>query len=99
MCPYSNLYYIGTCQLTLYLIFKHFRSLRICLRIFGYYAPQIREHSVKWYAQNLLPCMRVISRRKETLLQETLSDFVAKFGKHIQQGLTDSETCKLFEVN
>ncbi|XP_065372443.1 uncharacterized protein htt isoform X2 [Calliphora vicina] len=74
------------------------RSLRICLRIFGYYAPQIREHNVLWYAQNLLPCMKVISKRKETLLQETLSEFVLKFGKHIQQGLTDSETCKLFEV-
>ncbi|XP_075150769.1 huntingtin isoform X2 [Haematobia irritans] len=74
------------------------RSLRICLRIFGYYAPQIREHSVRWYAQNLLPCLRVISRRKETLLQESLSDFVVKFGKYVQQGLTDSETCKLFEA-
>ncbi|KNC31562.1 hypothetical protein FF38_12739 [Lucilia cuprina] len=74
------------------------RSLRICLRIFGYYAPQIREHNVLWYAQNLLPCLKVISKRKETLLQETLSEFVLKFGKHIQQGLTDSETCKLFEV-
>ncbi|KAM7364552.1 huntingtin isoform 3-T3 [Cochliomyia hominivorax] len=74
------------------------RSLRICLRIFGYYSPQIREHNVQWYAQNLLPCMKVISKRKETLLQETLSEFVLKFGKYIQQGLTDSETCKLFEV-
>ena len=42
--------------------------------------------------------MKDISKRKETLLQETLSEFVLKFGKHIQQGLTDSETCKLFEV-
>ncbi|XP_061397578.1 uncharacterized protein LOC133333280 [Musca vetustissima] len=74
------------------------RSLRICLRIFGYYAPRIREHSVRWYAQNLWPCLKVISRRKETLLQETLSEFVVKFGKNIQHGLTDSETCKLFEA-
>lgn len=72
--------------------------MRICLRIFGYYAPQIRENNIQWYAQNLLPCMKVISKRKETLLQETLSEFVLKFGKYIQQGLTDSETCKLFEV-
>ena len=42
--------------------------------------------------------MKDISKRKETLLQETLSEFVLKFGKHIQPGLTDSETCKLFEV-
>ncbi|XP_013101721.2 uncharacterized protein LOC106083330 [Stomoxys calcitrans] len=74
------------------------RSLRICLRIFGYYAPQIREHRVRWYAQNLMPCLRVISRRKETLLQESLSEFVVKFGKHVQPGLTDGETCKLFEA-
>ncbi|KAL9892588.1 huntingtin isoform 3-T3 [Glossina fuscipes fuscipes] len=74
------------------------RSLRICLKIFAYYAQNIREHHIRWYAQNLLLCMQVIAKRKETQLQETLSEFVVKFGKYVQQGLTDSETCKLFEI-
>lgn len=68
------------------------------MKIFAYYAQNIREHHIRWYAQNLLPCMQVIAKRKETQLQETLSEFVVKFGKYVQQGLTDSETCKLFEV-
>ncbi|XP_023034526.1 uncharacterized protein LOC6647961 [Drosophila willistoni] len=74
------------------------RSLRICLNLFSYYAPQIKEKYTKWYAVRLLQCMSIISQRKETLLQETLSDFVKHFGRHVQQSLNDSETCKLLEI-
>ncbi|KAH8241161.1 hypothetical protein KR032_000598, partial [Drosophila birchii] len=74
------------------------RSLRICLNLFSYYAPQIKEKHIKWYAVRLLQCMTTISQRKETLLQETLCDFVKNFGRYVQQGLNDSESCKLFEV-
>ncbi|KAH8280928.1 hypothetical protein KR054_005122 [Drosophila jambulina] len=74
------------------------RSLRICLNLFSYYAPQIKEKHIKWYAVRLLQCMTTISQRKETLLQETLCDFVKHFGRYVQQGLSDSESCKLFEI-
>ncbi|XP_030371655.1 uncharacterized protein LOC115621948 [Scaptodrosophila lebanonensis] len=74
------------------------RSLRICLNLFSYYAPQIKEKHIKWYAVRLLQCMSIISQRKETLLQETLCDFVKHFGRYVQQGLNDSETCKIFEI-
>ncbi|XP_017062532.1 LOW QUALITY PROTEIN: uncharacterized protein LOC108102290 [Drosophila ficusphila] len=74
------------------------RSLRICLNLFSYYAPQIKEKHIKWYAVRLLQCMTTISQRKETLLQETLSEFVKHFGRYLQQGLSDSESCKLFET-
>ncbi|XP_002137040.3 uncharacterized protein htt isoform X1 [Drosophila pseudoobscura] len=74
------------------------RSLRICLNLFSYYAPHIKEKHIKWYAVRLLQCMSTISQRKETLLQETLCDFVKHFGRYVQQGLSDSETCKLLEI-
>ncbi|XP_017083196.2 LOW QUALITY PROTEIN: uncharacterized protein LOC108116020 [Drosophila eugracilis] len=74
------------------------RSLRICLNLFSYYAPQVKEKHIKWYAVRLLQCITTISQRKETLLQETLCDFVKHFGRYIQQGLSDSESCKLFET-
>ncbi|XP_039956819.1 uncharacterized protein LOC120772331 isoform X2 [Bactrocera tryoni] len=74
------------------------RSLRICLNLFAYYAPQIRERNIKWYAVRLLPCLQTIAQRKETQLCETLCEFVKNFGKYLQMGLTDSESCKLFEA-
>ncbi|XP_054081814.1 uncharacterized protein LOC105217216 isoform X1 [Zeugodacus cucurbitae] len=74
------------------------RSLRICLNLFAYYAPQIRERNIKWYAVRLLPCLQTIAQRKETQLCETLCEFVRNFGKYLQMGLTDSESCKLFEA-
>ncbi|KAH8381559.1 hypothetical protein KR093_008204, partial [Drosophila rubida] len=74
------------------------RSLRICLNLFSYYAPQIKEKHIKWYAVRLLQCMSIMSQRKETLLQETLCDFVKHFGRYVQQGLNYSETCTLFET-
>ncbi|XP_069961794.1 uncharacterized protein htt isoform X2 [Bactrocera oleae] len=74
------------------------RSLRICLNLFAYYAPQIRERNIKWYAVRLLPCLQTIAQRKETQLSETLCEFVKNFGKYLQMGLTDSESCKLFEA-
>ncbi|CAD6992539.1 unnamed protein product, partial [Ceratitis capitata] len=74
------------------------RSLRICLNLFAYYAPQIREKNIKWYAVRLLPCLQTIAQRKETQLCETLCEFVKNFGKYLQMGLTDSESCKLFEA-
>lgn len=75
------------------------RSLRICLNLFSYYAPQIKEKHIKWYALRLLQCMSNISQRRETLLQETLCEFVKNFGRYLQQGLTDAEAVKLFEVS
>ncbi|XP_036323038.1 uncharacterized protein LOC118736962 isoform X2 [Rhagoletis pomonella] len=74
------------------------RSLRICLNLFAYYAPQIRERNIKWYAIRLLPCLQTIAQRKETQLCETLCEFVKSFGKCLQMGLTDSEACNLFEA-
>lgn len=43
--------------------------------------------------------MSNISQRKETLLQETLCEFVKNFGRYLQQGLSDTETVKLFDVS
>lgn len=85
-------------QLPLRKLYSFSRSLRICLNLFSYYAPQIKEKHIKWYAVRLLQCMSTMAQRKETLLQETLCDFVKQFGRYVQQGLNDSETCKLFEV-
>lgn len=73
--------------------------MRICLNLFAYYAPQIRERNIKWYAVRLLPCLQTIAQRKETQLCETLCEFVKSFGKYLQMGLTDTESCKLFEVH
>ncbi|XP_054734101.1 uncharacterized protein LOC129241666 [Anastrepha obliqua] len=74
------------------------RSLRICLNLFAYYAPQIRERNIKWYAVRLLPCLQTIAQRKESQLCETLCEYVKSFGKYLQMGLTDTESCKLFEA-
>ncbi|XP_037950021.1 huntingtin-like [Teleopsis dalmanni] len=74
------------------------RSLRISLNLFAHYAPQIKEKQIKWYALRLLHCMLNICQRKETQLCETLCEFVKNFGRNLQHGLTDSETCKLFEA-
>lgn len=75
-----------------------YRSLRICLNLFAYYCPRMKEKTVKWYALKLLPCLQVVARRKETLLLETLSEFVKCFSEHLQICLNDNETMKLIEV-
>lgn len=74
------------------------RSLRICLNLFGYYCPLIKQKKIKAYAVNLLPCILTISKRKEAQLLETLTEFVQIFCEHLQICLSESEVLKLAEV-
>ncbi|XP_055389254.1 protein PFC0760c isoform X2 [Condylostylus longicornis] len=74
------------------------RSLRICLKLFGFYCPKIKEKHVKWYAVKLLSPLQLIVKRKERDLQETLVKFMESYGINLQVCLNDNETVKLLEV-
>lgn len=74
------------------------KSLRICLNLFSYYFRFVRQRKARSYAQNLLPCIYAISKRKETLLSETLSEFLKSFCKYLSNSMNDNEVVKLIEV-
>lgn len=74
------------------------RSLRICLNIFSYYCHLIRQRKARTFAQNLLPCIYAISRRKETLLIETLCEFLKVFCEYLEIWMSENEIGKLIEV-
>lgn len=75
------------------------RSLRISLQLLSYYMPAIKHSKTKPYATNLLPCIYAISKRRETLLMETLAEFIKSFGKYLQNSLNENEVVKLIEVS
>ncbi|KAJ6637731.1 Huntingtin [Pseudolycoriella hygida] len=74
------------------------RSLRICLNIFACYCHLIKQRKVKPYSTNFLPCIYAISKRKETQLLESLSDFLKTFCKFMGNCLSDRDIVKLIEV-
>lgn len=78
---------------------KFIRSLRIALRIFSHYCNLLKQRRLKNYAQNLLPCLITICKRREILLIETLSEFLKTFCRYLQICLTDFEILKLLDVN
>lgn len=50
------------------------------------------------YAQNLLPSLLSIGKRRETLVIESLSDFMKTFSKNLLNCLTDGEIVKLVDL-
>lgn len=75
-----------------------FRSLRICLQIFSYYSHLIKHRRRKVYAQNLLPCMLSIGKRREILVIEAFTDYMRYFSKNLLKFLTDGELMKLVNL-
>ncbi|XP_058837591.1 huntingtin [Topomyia yanbarensis] len=74
------------------------KSLRICLGLFGHYCGTIKQRKGKSYAQNLLPCIYAISKRREAQVLESLAGFVAIFAEKLESFMTDGEVLKMTEV-
>ncbi|XP_052866006.1 huntingtin [Anopheles cruzii] len=74
------------------------KSLRVVLSIFGHYCGTIRQRKARTYAQNLLPCIYSISKRREPALQEGLCAFTEVFCSHLEGYLTDGEVLKMTEL-
>lgn len=74
------------------------RSLRICLTLFGYLSRHIIQKRSRVYVQNVLPCIHAICVRRETMLQETLSDFLHPFCDHLSLNMTELEVMKLIDT-
>ena len=81
-----------------FLVLRISRSLRICLNLFSHYSHLIKHRRKKVYAQNLLPCILAIGKRKEPLVIESFADFMKSFTKNLLNCLTDGETIKLIEL-
>lgn len=75
-----------------------FRSLRICLHLFSYYSHLIKHRRRKVYAQNLLPCMLAIGKRREILVIEAFAEYMKNFCKNSLNFLTDGELMKLLDL-
>ncbi|XP_050082071.1 huntingtin [Anopheles aquasalis] len=76
----------------------HERSLRIALSLFAHYCGSIRPRKARTYAQNLLPCIYSISKRREPALQEGLCAFTESFCTQLEGYLTDGEVLKMTEL-
>ncbi|KFB36381.1 AGAP003681-PA-like protein [Anopheles sinensis] len=74
------------------------RSLRIALNIFAHYCDTIRQRKARTYAQNLLPCIYSISKRREPALLECLCTFTEVFCQQLEAYLTDGEVLKMTEL-
>nr|XP_040221323.2 huntingtin [Anopheles coluzzii] len=74
------------------------RSLRTALSIFGHYCGTIRQRKARTYAQNLLPCIFAIFKRREPALLEGLCCFTEVFCAHLEGYLTDGEVLKMTEL-
>uniref|UniRef100_A0AAG5CW14 Huntingtin n=1 Tax=Anopheles atroparvus TaxID=41427 RepID=A0AAG5CW14_ANOAO len=74
------------------------RSLRIALNIFAHYCDTIRQRKARTYAQNLLPCIYSISKRREPALLECLCTFTEVFCQQLESYLTDGEVLKMTEL-
>lgn len=75
------------------------RSLRISLNLFAYYCRLIKQRKARAYAINILPCIYAISKRRESLLIETLAEFLKSFCKYLQICLNENDVIKLIEVS
>lgn len=74
------------------------RSLRISMNLFANNCHLIKQRRIRSYALNLLPCINAIALRKETLLIETLAEFLKTFCKYFQIVMNENETVKLMQV-
>uniref|UniRef100_A0A182W2X9 Huntingtin n=1 Tax=Anopheles minimus TaxID=112268 RepID=A0A182W2X9_9DIPT len=74
------------------------RSLRTVLSIFAHYCGIIRQRKARTYAQNLLPCIYSIFKRREPSLLECLCSFTEVFCRHLEGYLTDGEVLKMTEL-
>lgn len=74
------------------------RSLRICLNLFSHYTQHIKHRRRKVYAQNLVPCMMAIAKRRETLVIETFVDFIKSFSINLLNCLSEYEILKLVDL-
>uniref|UniRef100_A0A182YG60 Uncharacterized protein n=1 Tax=Anopheles stephensi TaxID=30069 RepID=A0A182YG60_ANOST len=74
------------------------RSLRTVLSIFAHYCGTIRQRKARTYAQNLLPCIYSIFKRREPALLECLCNFTEVFCEHLEGYLTDGEVLKMTEL-
>lgn len=74
------------------------RSLRICLNLFSHYAHNIKHRRRKVYAQNLVPCLLAIGKRRETLVIETFVDFMKSFSLYLLNCLSEYEVMKLIDL-
>lgn len=74
------------------------KALRVCLALFGHYCGAIKQRKGKTYAQNLLPCIYAISKRRETQVLESLASFVKVFTEKLESYMTDGEVLKITEV-
>uniref|UniRef100_A0A182PKS6 Huntingtin n=1 Tax=Anopheles epiroticus TaxID=199890 RepID=A0A182PKS6_9DIPT len=74
------------------------RSLRIVLSLFAHYCGTIRQRKARTYAQNLLPCIYAIFKRREPALLESLCSFTEVFCEHLEGYLTDGEVLKMTEL-
>jgi huntingtin len=74
------------------------RSLRICLNLFGQFCHLIKQRKARKYAQSLLPCIVAVVKRRETMLLETLCEFLKSFAKHLQICMKDHEIIDLLDV-
>lgn len=66
--------------------------------MFSHFIPLIKYRRQKVYAQNLLPTLLAIGKRKETLVIESLSDFMINFSKYLLNCLSDGEIVKLVDL-
>ena len=74
------------------------RSLRICLSLFSYLIRHITQKRSRVYVQNLLPSLHLICSRRETMLLESLTEFLHSFCNHLSLNITESEAMKLIDV-
>ncbi|KAG5669568.1 hypothetical protein PVAND_017455 [Polypedilum vanderplanki] len=74
------------------------RSLRICLNLFSHYCHLIKHRRKKIYAQNLIPCLLSIAKRREPLVIETFAEFMKTFSRNLLNCLNDYEVMKLIDL-
>lgn len=74
------------------------RSLRICLALFGHLIQHITPKRTRVYVQNLLPCLHAICGRRETMLLESLCEFMQPFCDHLALSTTEAEAMRLVDV-
>ena len=74
------------------------RSLRICLNLFAHYSENIKHRRKKVYAQNLVPCLLAIGKRREPMVIETFMEFMKSFSKNLLNCLSEYEVMKLVNL-
>lgn len=74
------------------------RSLKVCLNLFSHFTHNIKHRRRKIYAQNLVPCMLLIGKRKEPLVIEAFVEFIKAFSKHLLNCLSEYEVMKLIDL-